>query len=77
MKTKVVTSRKWHQPQIETFLSAEEVGAKMELADFLIAVVEHIGSPAMLLTKSALQAKVQEASDAVLDELRKATIHIV
>jgi hypothetical protein len=77
MKTKLIVSRKWHQPQIETFLSNEEVGASMELTDFIQALSEHIGNPTLLITKGALAQKLQQASDAVLDEIRRATIHIV
>lgn len=77
MKTKLIVSRKWHQPTIETFLSAEEVGSSIDLNDFLTALVEHIGNPTLLVTKTALAKKVQEASDAVLDEMRRTTVHIV
>jgi len=77
MKTKLVVSRKWHQPTIETFISTDEVGSQIDLADFLTALVEHIGNPTLLVSKNALAKKVQEASDAVLDEMRRTTVHIV
>lgn len=77
MREKVIVSRKWHQPEIRTFVSIDQVGSEISLDDFLQAMVEHMGNPTLLVTKNALQSKVQQASIAVLDEMRKATIHIV
>jgi len=77
MNTKLVTSRKWHRPEIEAFVSQEEVGARMDIADFITAVIEHVGSPALLVSKAALRIKLEAAAEAVLKELRETTRYVV
>ena len=77
MRSKIVTSRKWHTPDIETFLTNDEVGASMPVDDFIQALVEEVGNPTMLLTKNALLAKLLQASIAVQCEMRQATAHVV
>ena len=77
MKTKLITSRKWHNPAIRTFVTGEEVGSEIELNDFLEAIVAEIGNPTLLVTKAALKGRLEVASTAILDEMRKATIHVV
>lgn len=77
MREKIITSRKWHNPEIETFITTAEVGASISLDDFIEAVVADIGNPTMLLTKAALKAKLEEASARVLHEMKLATTHVV
>lgn len=73
MRTKIVVSRKWSKPQIEAFVSQEEVGASIDLDEFIAAVVEEIGNPTTLVTKAGLKSKLEIAAEAVLSELRHST----
>lgn len=73
---KIVVSRKYHGTQIEAFLT-DELGARMDLDDFLDALVEEVGNPTMVFTKASLKAKLKFSSIAVIDEMKKATVHVV
>lgn len=73
MKTKLITSRKWKNPGIEAFVSDEEIGARIDITDFIDALVEEVGNPATLMTKAGLKAKLEAASLSVLKELRSTT----
>jgi hypothetical protein len=77
MTTKLITSRKWTSPAIEAFINSEEVGARLDLTAFLDAIVEEVGNPTMLVTKAALRARLEAASEAVLHELRATTKYVV
>lgn len=77
MKQKLITSRKWHNPDIRTYMTGEEVGSEIDLADFITAVVEEIGNPTMLVTKAALKNKLEIAAQAVIHEMKAATAHVV
>jgi hypothetical protein len=77
MKTKIVVSRKWQEPEIELFVNQTEVGAKMSLNDFKLAVHAHIGSPALLMTKAQMLTALDAAITAVVTEMKDNTKHIV
>ena len=77
LKTKVVVSRKWHKPNVEAFIDHHEVGTNIDLEDFIKAVVEEVGNPALLLTKAALQKQLLAATEKVLHEMKEATAKVV
>lgn len=73
---KVIVARKWKEPEITTFVDVQQVGSSMSLDDYLVSIVEEIGNPTTIISKSALLKKLQEASSVIIMELKKATIHI-
>lgn len=73
---KIVVSRKWNNPNIEIFLNTTEVGARIELFKFLELLVLEIGNPTLLVTKSALSNKLQEATDKIVSELKNQTVNL-
>jgi hypothetical protein len=73
---KVVVSRQWNHPQITAFLDAKEVGAEIDLNDFLTAMLEIIGKPTYIMTREQLKTKVFAAKQTILEELKKATVHV-
>jgi len=73
---KVVVSRNWNNPNIELFINAASVGARMEVSDFITAVVEEIGNPTLLVTKAALIKKINEAAAKVVAEMKNQTVNI-
>lgn len=77
MRTKLVTSRKWKNPEIEAFVSPEEVGARIDVEAFLDALVEEVGNPTTLLTKAGLRARLAAAKDTIVKELKDATKYVV
>lgn len=76
MSEKIVVSRQWNNPQIRAFMNASEVGAEMDLQLFLGTLVEVMGNPTMLVTKAQLLSKLNDASEQILIEMKKATVHV-
>lgn len=76
MKTKIIVSRKWDKPEIEVFATSA-IGAKMDVNDFLSALVEEMGNPTMLLTKAQMKAKMIAASEVVIREMKSTTVHVL
>lgn len=73
---KIVVSRKWDNPNIEIFLNTTEVGARIELYKFLDLLILEIGNPTLLLTKTALSNKIQEATNKIVLELKNQTVNL-
>lgn len=76
-KRVVVTSRKWHQPQVEAFVTLDAVGAQVDLTDFIEAVIHEVGNPTLLVTKKQLHDKVSAAIEEVLSEMKSHTAKVV
>jgi hypothetical protein len=69
---------------IELFVSAGDgspeqhrLGVRIDLSDFIKGLSEEIGSPALLLTKTQLLAKLQLASNNILTNMKSETKSIV
>ena len=77
MKTKVVVSRKYEGTEIEAFAGDNSIGSRMNLDDFLAALVEEVGNPTTIVTKSALLDKLKFASIAVTFEMKKAVVQVL
>lgn len=77
MKNKVIVSRNWKRPEIEAFVSKEEVGAKMDIEQFIESLVEEIGSPKAILTKDQLKKQLTDASRQIIHEMKSMTVYVV
>lgn len=75
-KETIVVSRNWNAPDIRVFVSLKEVGAEMNLYNFIDSMLEEIGSPTMMLTKKQLSDKMYEATAKLITEMKRATIHV-
>jgi hypothetical protein len=73
---KVVVSRQWHNPQINVFVDAKEVGSEIDLDDFILAMLEIVGKPTYIMTREQLKTKVFAAKQTIVEELKKATVHV-
>ena len=71
----VVISKKFHNPEIRYSILADGLMLELPLADYLQAVLLHLGSPIALLTRKQLSTRLQAASQAVLQDMKDATIH--
>ena len=76
IKEAVIISRQWHNPAIRSYMTKKDVGAEMELDDFLKAVLEIVGSPTFTMTKNQLANKIFAAKEQILVEMKKATVHV-
>jgi hypothetical protein len=75
-KETLIVSRQWNCPAIRVFMNQKEVGAEMDIKEFLEALVENVGNPTFLVTKAQMLNKLNEAAEAVIVEMKRATIHI-
>lgn len=75
-RTKIIVSRKWTNPQIEVSVSNTEINSKMDFLPFLNSMIEEMGNPTFIMTKSQLFYKLQEAAVAVVSEMKTATRHL-
>jgi hypothetical protein len=73
MKSKVVTCRKWSQPLLDSFVTAEEIGVRMDLDDYITALCMELGNPTFLVTNAKLEQRIRQASNKILTEIKKST----
>jgi len=76
MKSVTIVSRQWHNPSIEAFVTTKGIGASMDVQDVLVALVEQMGNPTMVMTKKQLLTKMQVAWEVVEKEIKEATRHV-
>ena len=62
---KLVIAREWSHPEIHVWISDESIGMRMGVQDYLIALVEEVGNPTLLLTKAQLLEKLKAANNTV------------
>lgn len=75
-KKKVIVSRKWKKPEITITVTDAEIKSEMDFLPFLNSIIEEMGNPTFVMTKSQLFYKLQEAAVAVFNEMKIATKHI-
>lgn len=76
-RKRVIVTRRWDSPSIEVFVHAEAVGASMDLDAFTNAVLDIIGSPALILTRAQLRGKITNAMADVATEMKDKTRYVV
>lgn len=75
-KETLIVSRQWNSPTIRVFMNQKEVGAEMDIKEFLEALVVNVGNPTLLVTKTQMLNKLNEATEAIVIEMKRATIHV-
>jgi hypothetical protein len=76
IKEAIVISRQWNNPKIHAYMTKKGVGSEMELDDFLTTLLEIVGSPTLTMTRKQLAAKVFAAKEQIVNEMKKATVHV-
>ena len=77
MNERVIISRKWANPHIVAFVDVAEIGAKMDIEEYLESLVLELTNIPLVFTKTALLEKLREAHKAVSAEMRNTTKYIV
>lgn len=77
MKDKIIVVRRWKEPEVRAFMSVDEVGAEMELTAYLENLVSQINNLPLILTKASLLAKLQEANELIVNEMKQTTKYVV
>lgn len=73
----VTITREWHQPQITTTVTSKEISLSFDLGDYLLALAEEVGNPALLMTQGSLLKRMQEASDRVVAKVKLESAKVV
>jgi hypothetical protein len=75
MTHKVVISRHWNNPNISYTVLREGIEIQMDLDEYLLAMVEEIGNPAilMVMTKNRLLQLLRDKSEVVCSKIKEAT----
>lgn len=76
-KGAATVSRLWNHPQIETRITLTGIALSMSLEDFLHALAQEAGSPALLLTVGGLEARLLEASGRVVAGIKEESAKVV
>lgn len=77
MKSFVTISRYWKNPKILTTISTEGISLQADLADFVSALKQEIGSVAMTFTQKTFEAKIDSAVLAVLKKIKEESIKVI
>jgi hypothetical protein len=77
MVDKVIILRKWKEPHITAFMNQDEIGAKMDIDEYLESLVSQITNIPLVFTKASLLEKLKQSHVSVATEMRQMTKHIV
>ncbi len=72
----VVVSRKWASPAIAVTVTSKDISMEMDLTEFLRTLVDITGNPTLLVTKAQHLKKLNEASEQIIEEMKRASTHV-
>lgn len=70
---KVIISRYWERPEISVEITQEKIELSMPLTEFVKALAEEMGNPAMLVTQAQLLKRLDIASSVVVSKMKEAS----
>lgn len=76
-RTRVVVGRKWNYPEIYTHVCDEKIELAISLENFILALISEAKSPALIMSRSGLNAQLLAAIPKVLAEVKKASVQAV
>lgn len=79
-KAVIVVKRRWHQPEILAYVNKNEVGAQMQIADFLRALADEVYGDRnrfFMLSKAEFLEKALDSADEIQNAMKETTAHVV
>lgn len=76
MTSKLVVLRRWDNPNVQVYVSADEISLELPVKSFISALAAEVGNPTMLMTKKQLLDALLKASDRVVGEVKQASVHV-
>lgn len=76
-KQAVVISRCWDNPSISIKVTDKEIGIEMNLADFITALAQEVGSPALLFMQQTLLEYMRLASERIIESMKQETAKVM
>jgi hypothetical protein len=73
----VLISREWTGPEIRVSVTNEGIVIMMRLDEFMEAVVQEAGNPALLLTAGGLRKRLTAAAQTVVDKMKQETAKVM
>ena len=77
MPTFVTISRKWNRPEISITVDNAGIELRMELADFISALKEELGSVAFVIKKSTLAGRIDVAVDSIISSVKAESSKVI
>jgi hypothetical protein len=76
-KERVIISRRWKNPEITVYVDASELGARMDIEQYLTSLSEQVSNISLIITKEQLLRKLKDAHLLVVEEMKSSTQYIV
>ena len=77
MMTKLVISKKWHQPQFKYTITDEEMSCEMDFEDFVKAFKQEIGSVTWTFKKETFEKQLDEAIQRVISGAKAESVKVM
>lgn len=77
LKSAVVVSRRWNSPEILCEVTGDGISLSISDEAFIDSVVESVGNPTLMVTKSQMKAAITKAFRDVIDEMKRASVAVV
>lgn len=76
-KERVVISRRWKNPSVTVYVNTDEIGARMDIDEYIDSLADQISNISLILTKEQLARKLKDAHVLVAEEMKTSTKYIV
>lgn len=70
----VTVSRKWNNPQIEITVNNLEINLSISMDDFVQALLEEFGNPALVVTKGQFSSRLRQSVERVITGVKEESI---
>jgi hypothetical protein len=70
MIERVTVSRRWNNPTITSRITIDELSLSMDMDNFVIALIEELGSVAFVFTRKEIDKRVRESVFKILDGIK-------
>ncbi len=74
---KIIICKKWQEPEIQVYVTNQEIGTRMHIDDYLESLVEQITNLSFTFTKATLLAKLRAGHANIANEMKQTTKYVV
>jgi hypothetical protein len=77
MKTCVTISRHWSRPEITTRIDNEHISLQIDLADFIKALKQEIGSVTFVFTQKEFESRLDKSIENILSKVKEESVKVI
>lgn len=74
---KLIICRKWKEPEIQVYVTNQEIGSRMDIDEYLESLVTQVTNLSFTFTKATLLAKLKEGHANIANEMKTTTKYII